>query len=383
MFTALFCLLLSAGDGLPSPAFSQDEWMILRSMSPAILLPDKTNAFEKNEDAALLGQHIFFDERFSSNKEVSCATCHEPKKYFTDGVQIAVGTGQTTRNSPTVLNAAHQRWFFWDGRTDTLWGQPIQTMEHPAEMNIPRKEIAALIESDKTLEPLWTNTFGEMGKSDIDTIAANVAKSLAAYITKLDSTNAPFDAFVAGDSDAISPSAQRGLKHFIGEGGCLRCHFGPWISDGAFHSVGIGPLDGGALKDAGRAGAIDTLKSAQFTAGGKHSDDPNGIRATISKHIAKRREDWGSFRTPSLRNVAKTAPYMHAGQLATLEDVLEHYSTLENFVSADHHRETILEPLNLSDQQKKDVIAFLESLTAPLPEASLLEAPVQTKPTVR
>ena len=229
MFTALLCLVFTAGDGLPSPAFSQDEWTILRSMSPSVLLPDKTNKYEQNESAALLGQHIFFDERFSSNKEVSCATCHEPEKYFTDGVEIAVGTGQTTRNSPTVLNAAHQRWFFWDGRTDTLWGQPIQTMEHPAEMNISRKEIADIIETDAVLGPLWEKTFGSMNESDIDTIAANVAKSLAAYITKLDSSHAPFDDFVAGDNTAISPSAQRGLQFFIGEGGCLRCHFGPCI----------------------------------------------------------------------------------------------------------------------------------------------------------
>jgi len=375
MLTTILLLAFATSGGDGAPAFTQDEWIILRSMSPAVLIPDTTNAYEKNENAALLGQHIFFDKRFSSNKEVSCATCHEPDKYFTDGKQIAVGTGKTTRNSPTVLNAAHQRWFFWDGRTDTLWGQPIQTMEHPAEMNIPRKEIAEIIEIDSTLGPLWIKTFGNMDESDIDTIASNVAKSLAAYITKLDSSHAPFDDFVAGDKNAISASAQRGLKYFIGDGGCLRCHFGPWITDGAFHSVGVGPLDGGALKDAGRAGAIDKLKISQFTSGGIHSDDPDGIRATISKHIAKRREDWGSFRTPSLRNVAKTAPYMHAGQLATLGDVLEHYSTLENFVSADHHRETILEPLNLNEQQKTDLVAFLESLTAPLPDEKLLKAP--------
>jgi cytochrome c peroxidase len=114
------------------------------------------------------------------------------------------------------------------------------------------------------------------------------------------------------------------------------------------------------------------LKKSQFTAGSQHSDDPNGLKATLTQHIAQRREDWGAFRTPSLRNVSKTAPYMHAGQLNTLEDVVDHYSTLENFVSADHHRETILEPLNLSEQQKRDLIAFLETLTAPLPDDSLL-----------
>jgi cytochrome c peroxidase len=377
MFTTLLCLVFIAGDGLPSPVFSQQDWTILRSLSPAILLPDTTNAYEQNEDAANLGQTIFFDERFSSNKEVSCATCHEPDKYFTDGVQIAAGTGQTTRNSPTVLNSAHQRWFFWDGRADTLWGQPIQTMEHPAEMNFPRKKIISTIAQDPKLSASWNDTFGELDMKDVDGNAAKVAKALASYITKLDATDAPFDAFVAGDSNAISSSAQRGLQFFIRDGGCLRCHFGPWFSDGAFHSVGIGPLGGGALKDAGRASAIDKLKTAKFTAGSEHSDDPSGIRATISKHIAKRREDWGSFRTPSLRNVAKTAPYMHAGQIATLEAVVEHYSSLENFVSADHHRETILEPLNLTEQQKTDLIAFLESLTAPLPDAALLAPPIE------
>ncbi|MAI67664.1 MAG: hypothetical protein CMJ26_07285 [Phycisphaerae bacterium] len=375
MFAALICLVFTAGDGTPSPAFSQEEWAIVQSLSPAVLLPDTTNAFEQNGDAASLGQAIFFDERFSSNKEVSCATCHEPKKYFTDGLAVAVGTGQTTRNSPTVLNAAHQRWFFWDGRADTLWGQAIQTMEHPAEMDFPREQIISTIAQDEQLTAGWNVSFGKLDLDDIDGNSAKLAKALASYITKLDATEAPFDAFVAGDKDAISDSAQRGLQFFIGDGGCLRCHFGPWFSDGAFHSVGIAPLEGGPLKDAGRAGAIDKLKTAQFTAGGEHSDDPAGIRATISKHIAKRREDWGSFRTPSLRNVEKTAPFMHAGQLATLEDVVEHYSTLENFVSADHHRETILEPLNMNDQQKLDLIAFLESLTAPLPDKKLLTAP--------
>ena len=375
MCIELLYLALFLGDGSSAPTFSEQEWKIVQSLSPAVLEPDSTNAFEKNKLAATLGQHIFYDTRFSSNKKISCASCHVPEKYFTDGKSVAEGVGVTNRNSPTLLNAAHQRWFFWDGRTDTLWGQPIQTMEHKDEMNIPRAEIAEIIFSDEKLAPLWINTFEEMDKDDVDTTSANIAKSIAAYITKLGSSHAPFDDFVAGDTNAISASAQRGLKYFINDGGCLRCHFGPWMTDGSFHSVGIGPLNGGALMDSGRAGAIDKLTKAQFTASGIHSDDRDGVRATISKHIAKRREDWGSFRTPSLRNVAKTPPYMHAGQLETLDDVLEHYSTLENFVSADHHRETILEPLQLTQQQKEDLISFLESLTSPLPEATLLKAP--------
>jgi len=372
MFLELCCLILLAEKSLPTPSFTEQEWAIVQSLSPATLEPDTTNKYEHNQHASLLGQAIFFDKRFSSNKEVSCASCHDPSKYFTDGKSIATGTGETTRNSPTVLNAAHQRWFFWDGRTDALWGQPIQTIEHPDEMNLPRADAVSIIARDQSLTKKWNATFGGLELEEVDDNAAKIAKALAAYITKLDASHAPFDEFVAGNKNAISPSAQRGLKYFIGDGGCIRCHFGPWFTDGAFHSVGVGPLGGGPLVDAGRAGAIDALKMAEFSAGSTHSDDPESMRAVISKHIAKRREDWGAFRTPSLRNVSKTPPYMHAGQLATLEDVLEHYSTLENFVSADHHRETILEPLQLSEQQKIDVLAFLESLTAPLPDASLL-----------
>ncbi len=375
MYATMICLALAMGFTDPVPVFTEQEWAILRSLSPATIKPDSTNAYENNSSAALLGQTIFFDARFSSNQNVSCSTCHNPELYFTDGEQVATGIGQTTRNTLTVLNASNQRWFFWDGRADTLWGQPIQTMEHPDEMNINRADIAKIIFEDDSMRSLWESTFGKMQLSDQDSIAANVAKSIAAYITKLDSSHAPFDDFIAGNTNAISPAAQRGLKYFITDGGCLRCHHGSWLTDGAFHSVGVGPLDGGPLGDAGRAAAIDTLLSAQFASGGIHSDDPNGTRATISKHIAKHREDWGAFRTPSLRNVAKTPPYMHAGQFATLSDVLDHYSTLENFTSTDHHRETILQPLKLTDAQKSDLLAFLESLTAPLPNESLLKAP--------
>ena len=375
MFIELCCLTLLSVDNAGAPTFSEKEWAVVQSLSPAIVEKDTTNKYEHNENAALLGHAIFFDQRFSSTKKISCATCHTPEKYFTDGMAVAEGIQQTTRNTPTVLNAAHQRWFFWDGRADTLWGQPIQTMEHPDEMNMSREQVIATVDNDDALSELWAKAFGVLQADDVDANSAKIAKALASYIVKLEASHAPFDEFVAGDTEALSFSAQRGLKNFIGDGGCLRCHFGPWFTDGAFHSVGVGPLDGGPLQDSGRAGAIEKLKSSQFSAGGKHSDDSMSMRAVISKHIAKRREDWGAFRTPSLRNVAETAPFMHAGQLKTLDDVLEHYSTLENFVSADHHRETILKPLNLTKEQKNDLIAFLKSLTSPLPDSSLLTSP--------
>lgn len=372
----LLCISLIAQD-VGAQSFSESEWQIIRSLSPAVLQKDATNGFETNKEAATLGQHLFFDKRLSSNGEVSCATCHIPEKYFTDGLSVSQGIKPLDRNAPSVLNAAHQRWFFWDGRTDTLWGQPIQTIEHPSEMNMSRSEALSIIQQDDVLHKQWNNVFGAMESRSEDENAAMLSKSIAAYITSLSAANAPFDAFVNGDNSAISESAKRGLHFFITDGGCLRCHFGPWFTDGSFHSVGVPPLNGGPLKDSGRYGAIDQLKQAEFGAGSEFSEDKNGMRATITKHIAKRKDDWGAFRTPSLRNVAKTSPFMHAGQLATLDEVIEHYSTLENFVSADHHRETILIPLNMTEQQKEDLKAFLKTLTAPLPDEALLTDPRQ------
>lgn len=371
---ALLCISLIAQD-VSAQSFSENEWKVIRSLSPAVIQKDTTNAFETNKEAAILGQHLFFEKRLSSNGEVSCATCHIPEKYFTDGLSVAQGIKPLERNTPTVLNSAHQRWFFWDGRTDALWGQPVQTIEHPSEMNMSRMNALELIQKDELLSTQWTSVFGTMDPQAVDANAVKMAKAIAAYITQLVATDSPFDLFVGGDKDAISESAKRGLRFFISDGGCLRCHFGPWFTDGSFHSVGIPPLNGGPLTDSGRYGAIDSLKQTEFGAGSKFSDDKDSVRASITKHIAKRKDDWGAFRTPSLRNVAQTQPYMHAGQLATLDDVIEHYSTLDNFVSADHHRETILVPLNMTSRQKIDLKNFLKTLTAPLPDDALLKDP--------
>ena len=323
----LLCISLIAQD-VAAQAFSENDWKVIRSLSPAVIQLDTTNALANSKEAAMLGQHLFFDKRLSSNGEVSCATCHIPEKYFTDGLSVSQGIKPLKRNSTTLLNAAHQRWFFWDGRTDTLWGQPIETIEHPDEMNSGRTDVLRIIKQDDILHKQWERVFGAMNAQTEDQNTAMLAKSIAAYITQLSTIDAPFDAFVRGDNSAISESAKRGLHFFITDGGCLRCHFGPWFTDGSFHSVGVPPLNGGPLKDSGRYGAIDQLKRAEFGAGSEFSDDKDGMRATITKHIAKRKDDWGAFRTPSLRNVAKTPPFMHAGQLTTLDDVIEHYSTL-------------------------------------------------------
>ena len=389
------CIQLTGINISVTPVFSNSEWNTIKTLVLTKVKPDSTNIFSSNPNAISLGKNLFFEKKFSSSGNISCATCHKSDLYFTDGEKVASGIKPLTRNTPTILNVAQQRWFFWDGRADVLWGQPIETLENPAEMNSNRLHIAHTINNQPLLKEKWELAFGLFpnisnlpmhGKPDgtldeidawnslstkekniINNISAKTAKAIAAYISSLKTINAPFDQFVNGNQNAISDSAKRGLKLFVGAAGCIRCHFGPLLTDDAFHTTGVPPLNGGPLKDPGRFAAIDLLKNAEFSANSTHSDDSSGMRAKITQHIVKRREDWGTFRTPSLRNVDKTPPYMHAGQLDALEDVLEHYSTLENFISVDHHRETILEPLNLTEAEKADLIAFLKSLTSPMP----------------
>jgi cytochrome c peroxidase len=199
---------------------------------------------------------------------------------------------------------------------------------------------------------------------------------LAAYQRRLVSRDAPFDTFAAGlregDAErlgALGPAAQRGLKLFVGEANCRLCHSGPNFTDGEFHNIGVPPSGGGLPLDPGRYRGVPVLQRDAFRADGPFSDDRDGPAARRARVVANGPDNWGRFKTPSLRNAAETAPYMHQGQLATLEDVLRFYSTLEDAVQLDHHREQVLRPLNLTDQQLADIRAFIESLTGrPLPE---------------
>jgi cytochrome c peroxidase len=225
-------------------------------------------------------------------------------------------------------------------------------------------------------------------RQSVDAIFSNLGKAIAAYETKIISRDAPFDVFVEGlrDNDprklqAISESAKRGLKIFVGQGNCRLCHTGPNFSDGEFHSVGVGTLDGAEPTDSGRYAGIDELKASPFNAAGAFSDDRAGAMAKRLSFLTNKPDNWGQFKTPSLRNVALTAPYMHQGQFATLADVIEHYSTLADAVQIGHHREKILLPLNLSPQEKQDLEAFLLSLSSPaLPHTLTVQPPSPSLP---
>jgi cytochrome c peroxidase len=413
-----------------APIFEPAEVARILRLSP---LPaptaNETNRVADDERAARLGQRLFFDRRLSPDGRFSCATCHDPAKAFTDGRAVGEGRVPLRRNVPSLLDIAQQRWFDWDGSADTLWTQALRPLEHPAEMGGDRVSIARLLASDARLRRDYEQIFGALptaaelarlpsrarppilsnvvvaeelppdqamedawmsipdaDRRRIDAIFANVGKAIEAYERRLQSQPSPFDRFVealreeaAGGSaagrDALPPAAQRGLKLFIGTGQCRLCHNGANLSDGEFHSIGIPPRDGGAPVDAGRYEGIRVLGLDPFGSGGAFSDAPRGPRAARVASLARGPESWGQFRTPSLRHVARTAPYMHAGQMGTLEEVIRFYSTHEGRVDAGHHRETILEPLRLDEGQIRDLIAFLESLSGSDPAATWMQPP--------
>ncbi len=381
--------------------FTPEERKALLALSPLPPPPKSaTNRFAENPLAARLGQFLFFDARLSPGGDVSCATCHDPAKGWSDGREVAKGRSETTRHTQTVLNAAYQRWLFWDGRADSLWAQAGKPIEDPREMAGSRLRTARVVAEDRALRKAYEKLFGalpaflartegdarpvplepghphalawaaleERDREAVDRVYANVGKTLDAYQRLLTSRPAPFDTFVAGlrEGDAtklaaLPSSAQRGARIFVGRGGCTLCHSGPLLSDREFHNVGLGPRTGLPL-DAGRLPGIELVRGDPFNGRGRFSDDRAARENEKLDFVAAKPESIGEFRTPSLRDVARSAPYMHDGRFARLRDVVIFYSTLPDLPAVGHREET-LKRLRLSGAEVADLVAFLESLT--------------------
>ena len=378
--------------------FTENEWAVIESLSP---LPDKpppspTNRFADNPNAAQLGQMFFFDARFSKEGTISCATCHSPFHGFADVEATSLGNGRGTRNAPTVLNAAYNTWQFWDGRAETLWAQALFAFEGEEEQAGTRLQYAHLIKrhyaaeyeavfgalpalEDATRFPSKGKpgdaAFDTMSKADqiaVNTVFANIGKAIEAYERLLIRRNAPFDRYVAGDEEAITIEAKRGLKIFIGKGVCVLCHGTPHFRDDDFHNLGIpqGPLP----EDIGRFQGIAKLLADPFNSAGIYSDSRVDAANTLNL-LEPRLEHQGEFKTPTLRNVALTPPYFHTGEFPTLASVIEFNDaggTTNEFAG---RRAVPVEPLHLSEQEKRDLVEFLETLTGEPPRAHLLIKP--------
>lgn len=283
-----------------------------------------------------LGKRLFFDTRLSLDRASSCATCHAPEKAFADGLPRAKGFQGATlpRNSPTVLNAAYNAAQFWDGRAATLDEQCKGPLLAPAEMNmLDEKHLVDRLNSIPGYKNDFQSIFNGLPALD------NVARAIAAFERTLVTPDSRFDRYASGDKSALTDAEKRGLILFIGKAACSECHQGPNFTDNKYHNLGMLPGHGNPA-DLGRYA------------------------------ITKKEEDRNAFKTPTLRNITLTAPYMHDGSVATLEQVIELY---DRGGDDGPNKSKLIYKLNLTTQEKADLLAFLKTLTGTLPQVKLSE----------
>jgi len=340
---------------------------------------DTSNRVAGHAAAIALGARLFFDGRLSADGRVSCASCHDPARHFQDGRATAVGRAVGTRNTPSVIDSGGQRWYGWDGASDSLWAASLRAMMQPGEMGGTPATAAALVRGDPTVREAYRATFGAPGADD-ERVQVDLAKALAAWLTTRVSPRTAFDDFrdamERGDEAAAArypEAAQRGLRLFVGEARCNTCHAGPRFSNGEFADIGLPFFLPGGGVDPGRHAGLRALKGSPFNRLGRFADD-GGAGAVATRHVQAEHRNFGEFKVPTLRGLAHTAPYMHHGRLPALDDVLRHYNLIdEERLHADGAR--LLRPLGLSAAQLADLRAFLLSLSEPLPSQATPGAP--------
>lgn len=391
-------LLITACSSFGQTIWSEDELASLRSLWIGSLPPlpaDPSNKYADNPEAAAFGQKLFFDTRFSSNGEVACATCHVPDKLFQDGTPLAHGVGTTNRRTMTLIGTAFSPWFFWDGRKDSQWAQALGPMESPVEHGSNRTYYAHIIDQYYRAEyeavfdelpevrhlPLVTGSvqseevidaWEAMSPEDreaVTRIYVNMGKSIAAYERHLIPGESRFDQYVEAVLNDDRQSANQiltsdeivGLKLFIGQANCTNCHNGPLFTNNDFHNTGV-PAVQDLPEDMGRASGAGQALADEFNCLSVYSDANESDCAELKYMIADGHDLQRQFKPPSLRNVFHRGPFMHAGQFATLEEVLNHYNTAPEAPAG--HSE--LKPLNLSEEQIAQIIAFLTTLDGPI-----------------
>ncbi len=365
---------------------------------------DGSNAVANNPQAASFGYQLFFDTRLSGNENVSCATCHRPERFFTDDLKVAQGNKAGIRNTMSIIGAAYSPWMFWDGRKDSLWSQALSPLESPIEHAGSRMQYALLVSRDENYRALYETLYepfpdlsdssrfptvarlasgqaGSVGikewnsawqlmspenKNVVTKVFVNIAKSIAAYERLLLPGASRFDLYVEGVMEnnsekmsALTRDEVAGLGLFIGKAQCINCHNGPLFTNNEFHNTGV-LSPPGQLPGLGRVSAVRVVRADTFNCLGSFSD-------AASKECAELRftrtgdETVGAHKVPSLRNVAETGPYMHAGQLNRLDEVVEHYNRAPPAMIG--HNE--IKSLNLNPVEMQQLEAFLHSLSAP------------------
>jgi cytochrome c peroxidase len=289
------------------------------------------SSFRDNEpiDKAGLGKRLFFDPLLSKNRTISCASCHKPEFAFADTSAVSVGfkNRRGSRNTPTAMNVLLQKTFFWDGRAKNLEEQALAPIENPVEMNLPIEEAIQRLQQNNTYNEWFKKIFNN------EPNRANLAEAIASFERTLETSDSPFDEWkFSGDSNAVSDAVKRGFTIFNEKGKCIKCHFGADFTANEFRNIGL--FDGKKLNDSGRV------------------------------VISGKKEDLGRFKTPSLRNVGITGPYMHNGMFKTLDEVINFYNDPEKIVPRSINRDSVLaKPLGLTQKEKGDLKQFLRALT--------------------
>jgi cytochrome c peroxidase len=332
---------------------------------------DPSNRVSGHPAAVALGRRLFDEPQFSSGG-MACSQCHRPDRDWRDGRARGVGLVTLDRRTPTLWNVGFQHWFGWDGAADSLWMQSLRPILDPKEMAGSAATVARLLREDKELACGYERAFGERPGGDDETLLVDAGKVLAAFQQTLVTPRTPFDDFrdalVAGDRDGMRrypADAQRGLKLFL-RSNCAACHFGPLFSNGEFGDTGTPFFVRPGEVDSGRHGGIARLKASPFNRLGRFSDDASGASATRTRHVEAQHRNFGEFRVPPLRQ-AGSGPFMHDGSLATLDDVVNHYST----VSPDrlHSDGTpLVRALGLGAAESADLAAFLRTLDVASPK---------------
>lgn len=375
------CLLLAFAGVAQGADFdaTQTRRILGHGPWPPAMDADRTNRFSGNADAIRLGAMLFGEPRLSGNGALSCQTCHRPEHGWSEPKARSEGLQLQDRNSPGLLNVRLQRWFGWDGANDSLWAAGIRPILKDSEMGGSATATATLLREDAPLACLARRVEPAYAAMNDEAVLVLAGKALAAFQETLVTPRTPFDEFrdalAANDRTRMArypQSAQRGLALFTGRGQCGMCHTGANFSNGEFHDTGLvfflndpDRKPGQPRRvDPGRHGGIAQLKANPFNLLGRHNDDPGGMASVLVRHVEQQHRNWGEFKVPGLRSLTATAPYMHDGSKPTLRDVILHYSELdEDRLHSDG--EAILKPLRLTEAEIADLLAFLESLSAP------------------
>jgi len=383
----------------PSRGWTTEQRTLLRSLSLSSLGPlaaDASNKYADDPRAAELGRTLFFDTRLSGNGKVSCATCHVPSQDFQDGRALSFGMGAAGRRAMPVAGTARSPWLFWDGRTDSQWAQALGPLESAVEHGGSRTQYAHEIARhhrdayEKVFGPLpslaglpakagpvadtaWHAAWSRIPSArqeEITRVYANIGKAIAAYERRIEHAPSRFDRWVDAElagkphtpESTLSNDEQDGLRLFIGKANCVNCHNGALFTDNHFHNTGVPTSRVVEAPDSGRIAGVRKAVSGEFACTSRYSDAKADDCDELRFAVTEGEELVRAFRTPSLRNVASRAPYMHAGQIADLDAVLTHYSNAPRAPFG--HSE--LKPLRLSDTEKGQLIAFLRTLSGSL-----------------